>query len=465
MKNLIFLAVFLFSACRVSKDISQLTNTTPAQYRNSNATDTNHIGLIQWREFFKEQQLQQLIDTALVKNYDLQIAVQNLEIAEENLKQSRQSLLPTVALNVGANSTVPSKNSLNGSFAQQFLGKNHIDDFTASLGVAWEADFWGKTRNRKRAARAAWLQTDEARKSVQTIIIASIAKSYYNLLMLDEQLEVARKNILLTDSTVRILTLQQQSGQVTALARQQAEAQRLSISQLIPQIERDILVQENNLSILTGTNPHDIARQGSLPSIDPSLQLAEGVPASMVSNRPDVRALEYALTTANANVGLAKADFYPALNISASGGVNSLRASDWFQLPTSLFGIVAGSVVQPLLQRRQIRTKYNISLIQREQSVTQFRQSVLQAVGEVSDAMGKMDKIEDQYSLANERVVILQQATRNAHLLYQNGMANYLEVITAQANVLDAELALAGLKLAHLNAVTDLYRALGGGWR
>ncbi len=452
------------SACHISKDIATPAD-MPATYRNGNAADKQTIAAIPWQQFFPDPALRALIDTALVKNFDMQLAVKNLEIANESLKQARMSLVPAANLNIGASSTIPSKNSLNGSLTNEFLGTQHIEDFTANVGISWEADIWGKVRNRKRSALAAYLQTAEAKKLVQTGIITAIAQSYYNLLMLDEQLAIARKNAALTDSTVRILQLQQEAGQVTALATQQAQAQQLVATQLIPQLEQDIQVQENILNVLTGDVPQPVDRQGRLNDLRIPKVLSAGVPAQMVANRPDVKSSELALTIANARVGLAKADFYPALNITATGGLNSFKASNWFNIPSSLFGIVAGSVAQPLLQRRQIRTQYNIAKIEREKTVIVFRQSVLRAVSEVSNAMVRIDKLNEQYDVASNRADVLHQATRNAQLLFHSGMANYLEVITAQSNSLQSELALANIKLAHLNAVTELYRAVGGGWQ
>lgn len=464
--NFLWLLLAIFaSACRISKDVKTPNDYVPAAYRNSTTADTQTIASIPWQEFFPDKTLRDLIDTALVKNFDMQIAIKNLEIANQSLKQARMSLVPAVGLNVGASSTIPSKNSLNGSLTSQFLGTEHIEDFNANLGLSWEADIWGKVRNRKRGALATYLQTIEARKAVQTGIVTAVAQSYYNLLMLDEQLEVAQKNKALSDSTVFILQLQQESGQVTALATQQAMAQQLAAAQLVPQLEQEIQIQENALSILTGNVPQHVERIARLHDLQIPESLPAGIPAQMVSNRPDVKTSELALAGANARVGLAKADFYPALNITATAGVNSFKASNWFNLPSSLFGVVAGSIAQPLLQRRQIRTQYNIAKIEREKSVINFKQSVLKAVSEVSGAMIKIDKLDEQYQIAANRVNVLQQAKQNAQLLFQSGMANYLEVITAQSNSLQSELALANMKLAHLNAVTELYRAVGGGWK
>jgi multidrug efflux system outer membrane protein len=190
-----------------------------------------------------------------------------------------------------------------------------------------------------------------------------------------------------------------------------------------------------------------------------------GFPSAIVSRRPDVRTSELALNTANANVGIAKANMYPVLNITATGGVNSFKASNWFNIPASLFGTVTGSLLQPIFQQKKLRTQYNVAKVQRERTVLEFRQSVLNAVGEVSDAMVRIEKLKTQQSIAATRVNTLQQATNNANLLFKNGMATYLEVITAQSNVLQSELELASIKRAQLSAVSDLYRSLGGGWR
>jgi multidrug efflux system outer membrane protein len=193
--------------------------------------------------------------------------------------------------------------------------------------------------------------------------------------------------------------------------------------------------------------------------------LPSGLPSAIVSRRPDVKTAELALNIANAQVGIAKANMYPSLTISASGGVNSFRASNWFNIPASLFGTVAGGITQPIFNRKRLKTQYEVAKVDREKTVLQFRQSVLNAVGEVSDALVTIQKLKEQQIVAANRVTTLQQATGNANLLFRNGMATYLEVITAQGNVLQSELELASIKRAQLSAVSDLYRSLGGGWR
>ena len=467
--NGLALAAMLLSACSVSKDIQSPKPELPVNFRNATIKttgDTSSIADIQWKQFFTEPTLQKLIDSAIVKNYDMQLAVKNIEASQLLFKQVKWNYVPEVALNVTANSNRPSDNSLTGlSLSQYNIGKNHIEDYSANLAVSWEADIWGKIKSQQKAALATYLQTNEAKKLVQTNIVAGVSQGYYNLLMLDKQLSIAQKNVRLNDSTLQIIKLQYTAGQVTILGVQQAEAQRQAAAQLVPQFEQNIAIQENALRILTGSLPDRVERSANLDQLIVPDNIASGVASEIVSRRPDVRSAELALNIANANVGLSKANMYPALRITATGGVNSFKASNWFNVPASLFGVVAGSVVQPLLDHKDLSTKYKVAQVEREKTVLQFRQSVLNAVGEVSDALVSIEKLKTQQTIAADRVNTLQKATGNANLLFKNGMANYLEVITAQSNVLQSELELAAIKRNELSAVADLYRSLGGGWK
>ncbi|GAA4339209.1 efflux transporter outer membrane subunit [Mucilaginibacter gynuensis] len=456
----------ILSACNVSKNVEIPKPVLPAAFRNAVAiADTSSIANIQWKNFFTDVTLQQFIDSAIINNYDMQIALKNIESSRLLLKQTKFNNIPQVNLAVSANTSNPSNNSLNGLTIGQFLGTNHIEDYSANLSLSWEADKWGKIRNQSKAALAQYLQTAEARKVIQTNIVSAVSQGYYNLLMLDEQLDIAQRNVRLNDSTLQIIKLQLQAGQVTSLAVQQAEAQQLAAARLVPEFEQNISIQENALRILTGALPDKIERNTRLDQLLVAENIPVGLPSEVISRRPDVRSAELALNVANANVGFNKANMYPVLNITAAGGVNSLKASNWFNIPASLFGTVAGSVLQPVFNRKKLKTQYEVSKIDREKVVLQFRQSVLNAVGEVSDALVKIEKLKSQQTIAAERVKTLQRATGNANLLFKNGMANYLEVITAQGNVLQSELELASIKRQQLSAVAELYRSLGGGWK
>lgn len=453
-------------SCKVSKDIETPTNAFPANFRNASvSTDTTSIADLEWKNFFTEKDIIQLIDSAVAKNNDLQIATKNIEIAQYRFTQSKWGNIPQINLAVNGSTSNPSDNSFTGMNLNQALGQKHIDDYSAGASLSWEADIWGKIRNQKKGAFASYLQSEEVKKALQTTIVANVSKGYYNLLMLDAQLEIAKQNLKLNDSTTKIIQLKYNAGQVSSLAIQQSEAQQLIASQLIPQLEQNIAIQENALSVLTGSFPNSKERTIRLSAIEVKNNTAVGIPSSLVSRRPDVKSAELALKVANANVGITKADLYPALKITAQGGVNSFETSSWFNIPASLFGTVAGGLTQPLLNNKKVRTQYNIAKVEREKAVLGFRQSVLVAVSEVADALVKVEKLEQQESFLQQRVKTLQQAIKNSNLLFKNGMAEYLEVLTAQSNLLQSELELANMKREQLAANTELYRALGGGWK
>ncbi len=458
---LIFISLVM--GCKVSKDVLPPTDIAPQSFRNASDTSGNSIGKLKINDFITDPQIRDMIDSAILRNYDLQIALKNVEASALLLSQARLNKLPSITMQVSASSVSPSENSLNGLSSNQFLGTTHIEDFNAQIGLSWEADIWSKIKSQKQAALASYLQTSEVRRALQTQIVASVALGYYRLLMMDTQVQIANKNLLLSDSTLTMIKLQFDAGQITSLAIQQAEAQRSVAKQIIPQLDQEIIIQENALRILTGKVPSAIARNMTLAGSDVPDKLSAGVPTEMLSIRPDVKVAELSLDIANTKVGVAKANMYPSLNITAAGGLNSLKASNWFNIPASLFGSVAGGITQPIFQRKQLKTQYELEKVKRDKVVLEFRQSVLNAVGEVSDELTRIEKLKDQYSIAENRTATLQQAVNNANLLFKNGMATYLEVITAQSNYLQSELDLATLKTARLSAAIRLYRSLGGG--
>ncbi|WP_442591136.1 efflux transporter outer membrane subunit [Pedobacter sp. AW31-3R] len=463
---LAFLLLLVVAGCKISKDIPTPVNAAPEQFRGSNAADTTaSIATLPYKDFFKEEAIRNLIDTAILRNYDMQVALKNIEAASLVFSQAKLGNIPELNLKVTANSSRPSDNSLNGLTISQFAGTRHIEDYSVTAGLSWEADIWRKIANQKNAAGAAYLQTAEARKAIQTRLVSNIAQGFYRLIMLDTQLDIARKNLALNDSTLRIIQMQFDAGQVTSLAIQQAEAQQLVAAGLVPQLELNISLEENALSILTGAYPQTIARIGKLNSLVLQEQHSTGIPAEMLSLRPDVKMAELELMKANAQTGIAKANLYPSLVITASGGLNSFKTSNWFNVPASLFGMVAGGLTQPVFQRKQLKTQYEVALVEREKSVLQFRSSVLFALGEVADELAKIEKLQEQYAIAGKRVQVVQSGLQNANFLFKSGMANYLEVINAQSNALQSELDLATIKTAQLNATVQLYKALGGGWK
>jgi multidrug efflux system outer membrane protein len=457
--------LLILASCGITKDIATPIKDVPINFRGTDNYENTSIGTLPVKEFFSNATLQQLIDTALIKNFDIQIALQNIEAADLMFKRAKLGQLPQLNFQTSVSSNRPSDNSLNGLSTSQFLNTNHIEDFNANLALTWEADIWGKIAKQKTAAYAGYLQSEEARKAVQTRIVAQVATTFYRLIMLDAQLKVANSNVQLANNTVNMIKMQYDAGQVTSLAIQQAEAQQLKATQLIPQIAQEIQIQENALSFLSGKFPSAVERAVTLAQINVPEELAIGVPSAMLNIRPDVKSAELELQIANAKVGIANAQLYPTLIISASGGLNSFKASNWFNVPASLFGVVGGGITQPIFNRKELKTQFELSKVNREKSVILFRQTVVGAVAEVANEQAKIINLKTEYEIAQNRVKTLQLAVKNSDLLFKSGMANYLEVITAQGNLLQGELELTSLKSAQLNAAVLLYRALGGGWQ
>ncbi len=448
------------SACGVTHEYKKPEVTLPESYRGGlilpkGTQADSSVAMLPYSSFFADTTLCALIDSAVTNNIDLQVAIKNIDYAHQTLNASRLGFLPTLNLGLQSTQTHPSDNGV----------KTNLEDNSASVTSSWEVDIWGKIRSRNRSALASYLKTQEAGKAVRTRLVADVASGYYNLLMLDVQLEISKKNLALADTTVKMIGLQYDAGQVTSLAVQQQEALRQSIAGSLPAIEQKIAVQENALSTLCGRMPGAIGRDRALFTIKIADDLPAGIPVALLQNRPDVRAAEMAVRGAHADMGEAKAALYPSLTVTAASGVEAFKKSEWFTFPGSIFGLVQGAVLQPVFQRGQLKAKYQQSQIKREQAELEFRQALLKAVGEVSNALVALEKIASQERIATERVATLQGALSNAGLLFGSGMATYLEVIVAQTNALQAELALADIRRQHLAAKAELYRSLGGGWR
>lgn len=473
VKNITYIlggALFIsaaFSSCSVQK-YQQPELELPDTYRADGElpVDTLNIAKMGYKDFFRDPVLINLIDKALQQNNDLKVALKQIEFASLGYRQSKWGNVPKIDATIAsANINRPSKNSMNGQSLGYFLGQSYLTDYTSSINLSWEADIWGKIKGAKEEALADFLQTQEAAKAVQTRLVAEVVQGYYNLLMLDKQLEITKSNLAFADSTLTILDKQYELGMINSLAVEQQQITRDQILKSIPSIESSISVQENALSILAGSIPDKIERQSSLDNVLTPENISTGMPAEMLSYRPDVKSQELALRKSIASIHVAKVSMYPALNITAQGGLNALKASNWFNVPGSLFGLATGTIAQPILQGRQLRTRYEQAKIASEQAELNFKQSVLTAYGEVSDALVQIDKLEEQETIASGLVEKADVVVNNSLKLYQFGEATYLDVILAQSNKLQAELDLASVKSLRLNAITALYRAVGGGWQ
>ena len=425
----------------------------------------NSIAQIPYSEFFKDPVLVSLIEEGILNNNDLKVALKQIEIASLGFTQSKWNNVPTVNLNAGtASINRPSDNSMNGMSMGQSLGQSYVEDYNTSLNISWEADIWGKIKGKKEIALAQFLQTQEGTKAVQTQVVTQIAQGYYNLLMLDMQLDITNKNLELIDKTLHMLMKQHELGIGTSLSVVQQENTRDQILATIPALEQAVLIQENALSVLTGRMPSAIERNATLTNTQTPEYKSVGIPSEMLQFRPDVKRSELLVNQAFANVKVAKKSMYPSLNITAQGGVNSMEFKDWFNIPGSLFGMAAGSIAVPILNGKQLKTQFKQAEIAMEQAEITFKQTVLQAVGEVSNVMATIESADKQENITNGLVTRSQEAVDTSTKLFQNDMATYLDVIMAQNNKLQAELNLATIKFQKLNAVVNLYRSLGGGW-
>lgn len=471
--------VTLVASCKVGQRYVQPDLHVPNAFRGDTvhaATDTVHTGRVHWNTFFKDPTLKNLIDSALVHNNDLKVALINLEIANRQLRQNRANYLPSVDATVaGANRQWRSSEFSSGPSSKWYdkMQKDapqnmfmSVSQFGSEVSFSWELDIWGKISNRNDQLLAEYLDTFEAKNAVQTSIIANVAKGYFNLLMLDAKIEVAKRNVRLNDSTLRMIELQYEAGEITALAIQQTESQRLLAASLIPQLEKEIFVQENALRILAGQMPDSIPRDDSASQVfaeDMTFTLAS--PVEVIRNRPDVRSAELQLVAANANANVEQAMRYPTLSIGGSLGVNAMLPKNWFNIPGALLGGIAGDITTPIFRNKTLKLRYETARLERDKVEIGLQQTVVEAINEVSNAVVTVEKQREELEYARRRVENSKLAVRNATLLFKGGYASYLEVITAQSNALSSDLDLAELRQQHLQSHVDLYRALGGGWR
>ncbi|AZA90248.1 Outer membrane protein oprM precursor [Chryseobacterium nakagawai] len=468
IKNIAYIAFISGTAvsCGVQKYEQPEVKMPEAFRSNSIVVEQNeNIAKIGYKDFFKDPVLVKLIDKAMVQNNDLQVALKQIEFASLAYTQSKWGNIPTI--NATANATInrASDNSMNGMMGRQFMGKRYTEDYTTGLNFSWEADIWGKIKGRKEQALADYLKTQEAAKAVKTQVVAAVVQGYYNLLMLDTQLEITTSNLTYADTTLKFLVKQQELGLTTALAVQQQEIVKDQILKTIPAIESSVATQENALSLLTGSMPEKIERNASLNNVQSPDHISAGVPSELLSYRPDIKTAELEVRKSAAAIHVAKMSMYPSLNITAQGGVNAFQVSHWFSIPGSLFGMAAGAIAQPILNGKQLKTQYEQSKVLADQAEIGFKQAVLKAVGEVSDALVQIQKLEEQQKIAEGLVVKSNEAVKKADLLFKYNSATYVEVIMTQTNKLNAELELASLKAQRLNAITALYRSVGGGWQ
>jgi len=460
--TLMLVVALTLQSCFVAKDYVRpdLETETEALYRTENLpTDSVSIADVSWKTLFTDSYLQQYIKEGLQNNMDVRIALQQIIAAQAYVKQGKAGYLPSV--NVGANWTHQelSKNTQFGAF----LSDTSTDQFDVTASLSWEADIWGKIRSNKRATQAAYLQSVAGHQAVKTQLISSIANTYYSLLALDAQLKITKETIATRDSSVTTIKALKDAGQVTQVAVDQNIAQYNSARALQVDIETAIFKTENTLSILLGKAPQYFERS-SLDFQNIEQDIVLGVPATLLNNRPDVMAAEYNLIQSFELTNVAKSNLYPSLKLTASGGFQSLELDELFNA-NSLFANIIGGLTQPLFNKRALKTQKEVAISQQEQSLLQFKKTLLVAGNEVSNALFSYESETEKFEFRKNEVEALRTAETNSEELLKNGYANYLDLLTARERALSAELNIIDSKLQQLISVVDLYEALGGGWR
>lgn len=457
----IFVAItaVLLQSCIATKEYQKPEVWNNASFNtNEVVKDSMAESVVPWQQIFTDALLQQHIQTALENNLDIRAALENINQAQSYLSQGRMGYMPTFT--IGTNYT-HSVNSINTQFGRILGQRQRLDQFDITGSLGWEADIWGKITSKKLAAEATYLQTVSAHKAVKTQLIAMVASTYYNLLALDAQKQVALKTIENRNKSLETNKALKDAGRVTEVAVKQTEAQALSAQALLLDIENNIKQQENSLSILKGMFPHAVER-ASFSDLQLNVNATEGVSIQTLNNRPDVVAAELGFRNAFELTNVAKASFYPTLKLTANGGLQSVEFEKLFD-PTSFFASIVAGIAQPVLNGRQIRTQYEISLSNQEKAFLNYKQTVLNASKEISDALYAIDINKKKLVLKQQEAEAYSTAVNYSQELLNNGMASYLEVLTATESELNAQLNIITTQYNLWNANIQLYKAMGGG--
>lgn len=464
MKNIskyiiIIVTSFSLHSCFVAKDYSRPETMVEEQYyrTDSISQDSTSMADLSWKEMFTDPELISHIEEGLANNIDIRVAIENITISQAYLKQGKAGYLPT--LTVGPN-FVHQELSANGQLGAQF---SSLDQYEVSADLSWEADIWGKIRSQKRAFDATYLQSVAAHQAVKTRLIADIASNYYQLLAVDEQMRITQETITTRENSLETTQALKDAGSLTEVAVKQTEAQLYNAQAILVDLKNQSRLLENALSYLLGKSPEAITRT-SLEDQQITTALKVGVPALLLSNRPDVMAAEYNLVNAFELTNVARSNFYPSLTLSGSAGMQSLDFDKLFNA-NSFFASIASGLTQPLLNGRRIRTQYEIAEAQRNQAQLNFKEAILNASREVSDALYTYEANSETITIKEKEYDAYDKAVSYSEELLNYGLANYLEVLTARENALNANLSLINAKYNQLRAVVNLYEALGGGWK
>lgn len=418
--------------------------------------DKTSLGDENFAEVFREPELQDLIRTALANNYDVRIAAQRVLEQQAQLKIARSQELPTLSVGgTGIGAELP--DSLSKTISSP------ISAGSFNLSAAWTPDFWGLYRRQTEAARAQMLSQVWAQRAVRMTLVEQVASAYIQLRALDRQLDIAKQTLQTRQQSVDLTRRLADGGSAPLSDLRQAEELEYTASSQIPQLEQQIQQQENGLRLLLGENPGSIAHTDDTALAPPPQSLPVGLPSRLLERRPDILEAEQQLVAANAQIGVARAQFFPQLSISASGGVGG---TDWSNLfdPAghTVYGI--GSLAQPLFEGGKLRGQLQLSQHQKEELVINYQKTISGAFRDVSNALIALDKTRATREQQTLLVAAAQDATRLAKMRYQGGSTSYLEVLTTDSDLFSAQLNLVNAQEGEALSLVQLYGALGGGW-
>ncbi|OXA71705.1 hypothetical protein B0A67_10120 [Flavobacterium aquidurense] len=450
---IILITSSIWSSCKITKPYTKPE--TAATYREQENKDTTNMGTMKWSELFTDPVLQQLISDGLAANLDLKIAVERINQAGINVKLSKAAFLPSVNGNLSVKES-------RLAFPQGFGLFDQSTQYDLGISAGWEIDVWGKLKSARKSALANLLATDAAKRAVQTQLIANIANSYYELLLLDEQLKVLKKTAKNRETDAETIKVLFQNSIINGVAVVQSEANFYEAELAIPDIEQKITETEHALCVLLAKSPTKIERS-VLEKQKLTYDLKIGVPMQLLANRPDVQQAEYNFRAAFEESNVASAYFYPALTISGAAGFSSFGLKDWFT-NGGLFGNIAGGLTQPIFNKGINKGRLATALSLQKEALYNFEFSMLKASVEVSNALSQYDNAALKEEKRKKQLAALLKAVEFNKELLNNSTTNYTDVLTAEQNLLNAQLRGIDDQSQKLHAVVNLYRSLGGGW-
>jgi multidrug efflux system outer membrane protein len=455
------LTVLLSAGCAVGPNYKRPKVDVPGAYRGAlpptaAQAATESFGDQKWWDVFQDKQLQDLIRTALQQNYDVRIAATRILQAQAQLGITRADQFPAIT---GGASAVNERNPQTKLFRQYETSANQVD-----LSLAWELDFWGKYRRATESARAILLANQWAQEAVVSTLVSDVATAYFQLRSLDLQLEISRRTLASRQDSLQLTQTLANGGATSLLDVRQAEQLVDTAAETIPDLERRIEQQENFISTLLGNNPGPIARGMKLTDQPHAPDVPAGLPSTLLQRRPDIREAEAELIAANAQIGVAKAAYFPDISLTAIAGYQSSALTSLFSGPAGLWTF-GGSLVQPIFTGGRIRSNVRFTEARQQELVLTYRQTIQEAFRGVSDSLVEYHKDREFREYQQKLALSAQDAAQLSEMRYRGGAASYLEVLTNETNYFDAELGLAQAQLNELVGLVLVYRNLGGGWQ